>query len=292
MAKPSNLVKRFRIDKPATFRLADYDCADTGGIDIDKRDAKDKIADDVARLAELQERLYAGGRWALLIVLQGMDASGKDSAIEHVMSGINPQGCEVTSFKQPTPHELAHDFLWRHAARLPERGRIGTFNRSHYEEVLTVRVHPELLAKQRLPEVDTRRIWSQRFEDIRAFEQRLARNGTKVLKFFLHISKKEQRQRFLDRLDDPAKRWKFSFGDVAERKLWPRYMAAYEDMIRHTSTAHAPWYVVPSDHKWFSRLVIARALTETLTRLHPHPPAIDKATLRKLMAERKALAAE
>jgi PPK2 family polyphosphate:nucleotide phosphotransferase len=290
--KTKNLLKQFRIDKPKQFRLADHDCADTGGLDIDKDDGKAALADDVGRLEELQERLYAGGHWAVLVVLQGMDASGKDSAIDHVMSGINPQGCEVTSFKQPSTNELAHDFLWRHALRLPERGRIGIFNRSHYEEVLTVRVHPELLAKQRLPEVNKRDIWQQRYEDIRAFERHLARNGTAVVKFMLNLSRKEQRQRFLDRIDQPDKNWKFSFGDIEERKLWPRYMTAYEDMIRNTSTPEAPWYVVPADHKWFSRMVIASALVETLTRLHPHPPTVDKPTLRKLKQARKALAAE
>jgi len=290
--KTKTLLKQFRIDHPAKFRLADHDADDTGGFDIDKDEVKANLADDIARLAELQECLYAGGRWSLLVVLQGMDTAGKDSAIKHVMSGINPQGCEVTSFKQPSAEELKHDFLWRHAKRVPERGRIGIFNRSHYEEVLTVRVHSELLAKQRLPDVNKRKIWSQRFEDIRAFEQHLARNGTQVVKFFLNVSRKEQRQRFLDRIDEPDKRWKFSLGDIEERKLWPRYMNAYEDMIRQTSRPDAPWYVVPADHKWFSRLVIAAALVDTLARLHPHPPKVDKAMLRRLKAARKALVAE
>jgi PPK2 family polyphosphate:nucleotide phosphotransferase len=290
--KAKDLLAKFRIDRPDEFRLADHDGADSCGIDIDKGDAKDLLADDIQRLAKLQERLYAERRWAVLVVLQGMDASGKDSAIEHVMSGINPQGCEVTSFKAPSSQELDHDFLWRHVARLPERGHIGIFNRSHYEEVLVVRVHPELLEKQRLPATHNGDIWAQRFEDIRAFERHLVRNGTQVLKFFLNVSRKEQRQRFLDRIDEPEKRWKFSLGDVEERKLWPRYMDAYEDMIRHTSTPEAPWYVVPADHKWFSRLVIATALRDTLERLNPQPPTIDKAALRQLEAARKALLAE
>ena len=208
------------------------------------------LAEGIERLTDLQERLYADGRWSVLIVLQAMDAAGKDSVIKHVMSGINPQGCEVHSFKQPSEEELAHDFLWRVGQRLPANGRIGIFNRSHYEEVLTVRVHPELLERQQLPKgLAGKDIWQQRFEDIRAFERHLARNGTLVLKFFLNVSKEEQRKRFLDRIEEPAKRWKFSMGDVAERKLWDKYMAAYEDMIRQTSRPEAPWFVVPADQQ-------------------------------------------
>ena len=266
--KLDNIAKRFRIDKPDKFRLSDHDPAECYGLTIDKKEAKTMLAEGIERLSELQERLYADGRWSVLIVLQAMDAAGKDSIIKHVMSGINPQGCEVHSFKQPSAEELQHDFLWRVAQRLPTNGRIGIFNRSHYEEVLTVRVHPELLDREKLPKPAAGKdIWQQRFEDIRAFERHLARNGTLILKFFLNISKDEQRKRFLDRIDEPAKRWKFSMGDVAERKLWDKYMAAYEDMIRHTSTPEAPWFVVPADHKWFTRMVVAGAMVQAMQGL-------------------------
>jgi PPK2 family polyphosphate:nucleotide phosphotransferase len=291
--KPAELLSRFRIDRPERFRLVEYDCAETCGADMSKAEAKAALADDVARLMDLQERLYAHNRWALLLILQGMDASGKDSAIKHVMSGVNPQGCHVTSFKAPSAEELDHDFLWRHAVKLPERGRIGIFNRSYYEEVLVVRVHPELLARQRLPDaIASPRIWSKRFTDICAFERHLENNGTRVLKFFLNISKDEQRRRFLDRLDEPGKRWKFSSLDVAERKLWPRYMAAYQDMIRHTSTPHAPWYVVPADDKWFSRMIIASAMVQTLQSLHLRFPRVGKAQQAQMDRARRLLLAE
>jgi PPK2 family polyphosphate:nucleotide phosphotransferase len=241
-------------------------------------------------LRDLQERLYAQDSWSLLIVIQAMDAAGKDSTIEHVMSGVNPQGCQVHSFKQPSSEELDHDFLWRCATRLPERGRIGIFNRSYYEEVLVVRVHPELLAAQRLPPpVVSRRIWKERFQDINAFERHLHRSGVAVLKFFLHVSKDAQRDRFLARMDTPAKNWKFSAGDVREREHWHEYMAAYEDMIRHTATPHAPWYVVPADHKWFTRLVVADAVSETLKRLDLHFPAMSPGKRKELDAARAAL---
>jgi PPK2 family polyphosphate:nucleotide phosphotransferase len=291
--KTAKLLKHFRIDKPARFRLAAHDAADTCGLDMSKGEAKAAIKDDIERLSQLQERLYAEHRWAVLVILQGIDASGKDSAIEHVMAGINPQGCQVTSFKAPSASEREHDFLWRHVVRLPPRGSIGIFNRSYYEEVLVVRVHPELLAQQRLPgKVDKKHIWTQRFSDICAFERYLVKNGTRVVKFFLNVSKTEQRKRFLDRLDDPDKHWKFNPGDLAERKLWSRYTAAYQDMIRHTSTPEAPWYVVPADDKWFCRMVIAAALVETLEQIDPHYPPVDKAMRQQIRKARKALLAE
>jgi len=290
---PSKLIKRFRIDDPDDFRLASFDCADTCGLDLDKDDAKAMLAQDIKQLADLHKRLYADGRWAVLIVLQGMDAAGKDGVISHVMTGLNPQGCEVRSFKAPSEEELAHDFLWRTAIRLPERGRIGIFNRSHYEEVLVVRVHPELLERRKLPKkLLAKDIWKHRFKDIRAFERHLARNGVAVLKFFLHISREEQRQRLLARLDEPDKRWKFSMGDIAERRLWDKYMAAYEDTIRATSTPEAPWYVVPADNKPFARLVVAAAMIETLEELDLQFPKIEGATLKELQKVRAALLAE
>lgn len=289
----SKLLKRFRIDHPGRFRLAAFDCADTCGLDLDKDDAKATLADDIARLARLQQRLYADGRWALLIVLQGMDASGKDGVIGHVMTGLNPQGCSVHAFKAPSEEELAHDFLWRAAIRVPERGRIGIFNRSHYEEVLVVRVHPELLARQQLPPMLVGKdIWRQRFEDIADFERHLARSGVAVLKFFMHISKEEQRKRLLDRVDEPAKRWKFSMTDIAERGRWDQYMAAYEDMIRATSRPAAPWYLVPADNKWFARLTVARAMIETLEGLDLEFPSIRGAALQELHRVRAALLRE
>ncbi len=286
-------IKRFEIDKPARFRLADCATADTGGLDIEKDEAKRLIAEDIKQLAHLQERLYADGRYALLVVLQGMDAAGKDSVIKHVLSGINPQGCSVHSFKAPSTEELGHDFLWRSAVRLPERGRIGIFNRSYYEDVLVVRVHPELLARGKLPpQRETKNIWNERFEDIRAFERHLTRSGTVLVKFHLRISPDEQRRRFFDRLDDSTKRWKFSVGDIAERKLWDQYMAAYEDMIRNTSTPEAPWYVVPADHKWFAQLVVAGVLVDTLERLKPQFPAADGLTAPEIKKAREKLLAE
>jgi PPK2 family polyphosphate:nucleotide phosphotransferase len=289
-AKP---VKQYRIDKPDRFRLASYDPADTGGIAHDKKDGKAMLAEDVERLAELQARLYAHGRWAVLVVLQGMDTAGKDGVIKHVMSAINPQGCDVHPFKAPSEEELAHDFLWRAANRLPERGHIGIFNRSYYEETLVVRVHTEMLARQKLPEkLLGKDIWKERFHDIRGFERHLANSGVVVLKFFLHISKEEQRQRLLARIDDPAKRWKFSMGDIAERKLWDKYMEAYEDMIRATSRAQAPWYVVPADHKWFARLVVARAMVEALEGLDLAFPKVADDALVELEKVRTALEAE
>lgn len=288
-----HIAKRFRVDRPGKFRLAKHDPAECYGLTADKHEAQIMLAEGIERLTELQQRLYADDRWSVLIVLQAMDAAGKDSTIKHVMSGLNPQGVEVHSFKQPSPEELQHDFLWRVAQRLPTSGRIGIFNRSHYEEVLTVRVHKQLLEQQKLPKrLVGKNIWQQRYDDIRAFERHLVRNGTLVLKFFLNLSKEEQRKRFLDRIDEPGKRWKFSMGDVKERKLWPTYMAAYEEMIRETSTPEAPWFVVPADHKWFTRMVVAGALVQELDALDLEYPKVTGKALKELKKARKALQAE
>ena len=291
--KLAQIIKRFRIDRPEKFRLADFDPADTCGLDIEKADAKAMLADGVERLSALQEKLYAQNSFAVLAVFQAMDAAGKDGAIKHVMSGVNPQGCQVHSFKAPSHEELDHDFLWRIAKALPERGRIGIFNRSHYEEVLVVRVHPEMLARQRLPQQRTGKdFWDERFKSIRAFERHLARNGVLVLKFFLHVSKEEQRKRFLARLEEPGKRWKFEMGDVAERKLWDKYMHAYEAAIRHTSRPGAPWHVVPADNKWFARLVVAAAMIDAMEGLRQEFPKVQGAALKELQRMRGALLAE
>ena len=291
--KAESLIAHLRVDHPKRFRLADVDPADSFGLDIEKDEARTMLAEDIKRLADLQERLYAQDRWALLVILQGVDTAGKDGVIEHVMSGVNPQGCQIHSFKAPSEEELDHDFLWRNITRLPERGRIGIFNRSYYEEVLVVRVHPEILAGEKLPpELVTRNIWQHRFKDIRAFERYLSRNGTEILKFHLRISKEEQRRRLLARLDEPAKRWKFSMHDVAERKLWDKYMAAYEDMIRHTSTPEAPWHVVPADRKWFAHLAIAATIVERLERLDLQFPKVEGPALAEMRKVRKALMAE
>jgi PPK2 family polyphosphate:nucleotide phosphotransferase len=288
---PSKLIKRLRIDDPDRFRVAAFDPADTGG--LDKDDAEAMLVDDVKRLAELQQCLYSDGRWALLVVLQGMDAAGKDGVIKHVMTGLNPQGCSVHAFKAPSEEELDHDFLWRAGLRVPERRRIGIFNRSHYEETLVVRVHPEMLKRQHLPpKLVGKSIWKERFQDIRKFERHLARNGVAVLKFFLHVSREEQRQRLLERLEQPAKRWKFSKTDIAERNRWDEYMAAYEDTLRGTSREVAPWYVVPADRKWFARLVVARAMIETLESLDLQYPKIEGAALTELEQVAAALEAE
>jgi PPK2 family polyphosphate:nucleotide phosphotransferase len=291
--KLAKILKACRVDKPEHFRLADYDPAETFGLSTNIEDVKLILADGVARLGEMQQRLYANGRWAVLVALQGMDAAGKDGVIKHVMSGINPQGCEVHAFKAPSAEELAHDFLWRTVRALPQRGHIGIFNRSHYEEVLVVRVHPEMLARQKLPpNVTDGRIWEQRFKDIRGFERHLARNGTRVLKFHLRISKEEQRKRFLARLNEPVKRWKFSMADVTERQRWDDYMAAYEDMIRGTSTNDAPWYVVPADHKRVAWVVVSAAIVEALEELKPEYPKIEGQALEALKAAEQALKAE
>jgi PPK2 family polyphosphate:nucleotide phosphotransferase len=280
---PSEIIARFRIDKGSDFKLGDRDPRDTCGLDIEKNDAKDLLATGIKRLSKLQERLYAQGRWAVLAILQGLDTAGKDGVIKHVLSGINPQGCEVHSFKQPSSLELAHDFLWRASVVLPARGRVGIFNRSYYEETVVVRVHPELLDKQNLPQkLVTGDIWKERYEDINNFELHLARSGTVPIKFFLHISKEEQLKRLLARIADPDKRWKFSLYDVEERKLWDKFTKAYEDTIRHTSTKHAPWYVVPADRKWFTRLVVAAALVERMEALDLQFPKVDEAQMSEL----------
>ncbi|MGA7387853.1 MAG: polyphosphate kinase 2 family protein [Pseudolabrys sp.] len=289
----NSIAKRFRIDSPDKFRLSTFDPGECHGLSVDKSEAKAMLAEGIEQLTDLQERLYACDRWSVLIVLQAMDAAGKDSVIKHVMSGLNPQGVEVHSFKQPSAEELDHNFLWRAARRLPERGRIGIFNRSYYEEVLVVRVHPELLERQQLPgSLEGKVIWQQRFDDICAFERHLTRNGTRILKFFLHVSKEEQRKRFLERIDEPAKRWKFSMGDVAERKLWDKYMAAYEDMIRQTSRPETPWFVVPADHKWFTRMVVAGALVQELQALGLDFPKVEGKALKELQDVGKALKKE
>jgi PPK2 family polyphosphate:nucleotide phosphotransferase len=291
--KLDSIAKRFRIDRPDKFRLSDHNARECCGLSIDKSEAKAMLAEGIERLSDLQQRLYAQNQWSVLIVLQAMDAAGKDSLIEHVMSGINPQGVDVHSFKQPSEEELAHDFLWRVGTKLPARGRIGIFNRSHYEEVLTVRVHPELLERQRLPkETMGKDIWHRRFQDIRTFERHLARNGILVLKFFLNVSRAEQRKRFLDRIDEPGKRWKFSMGDITERKLWPKYMHAYDDLIRQTSTPDAPWFVVPADNKWFTRLVVAGAVVEAMDRLKLEFPRVQGKRLKELHKVRRALKAQ
>ena len=291
--KPAKILKRLRVDDPNRFKLSSIDPEDCFGLDLDKSEAKAMLADDIKRLAELQERLYAHDRWSVLVVLQAMDAAGKDGVIKHVMSGVNPQGCEVHPFKVPSADELDHDFLWRVAMRLPSRGRIGIFNRSHYEEVLVVRVHHEFLQRQKLPApLVTKNIWQERFSDIRAFERHLARNGTVVIKVFLHVSKEAQRRRMLDRLEEPGKRWKFSMGDIAERKRWNDYMAAYQDMIRATSREHAPWYVIPADNKPFARLMVAAALIETLEGLNLHYPRVTGSALAEMQQVRTALLAE
>ncbi len=286
----SKFAELYRVDDPDKFRLKDWDPGDTNHLDIEKKEAKELLAEGVDRLSELQERLYAQDRWAVLLIFQAMDAAGKDSVIEHVMKGVNPQGCEVHSFKQPSQEELDHDFMWRSARCLPERGRIGVFNRSYYEEVLVVRVHPEILAKERMPaELVTKDIWKERFKDIRAFERYLARNGTLILKFFLHVSKDEQKRRFLERIEEPSKNWKFSMGDVEERKLWDKYMDAYEDMIRNTSRPEAPWHVVPADNKWFTRLVVAAEVVEALDRLGLKYPPVTGAAREDLEKARQIL---
>lgn len=285
-----NLVKPFRVTDGKQFRLKDIDPGDTRGLHLDKDDAQSLLDQGVARLRALQEMLYAQDCWAVLLIVQGMDAAGKDSVIKHVMSGLNPQACEVHSFKQPSHEELNHDYLWRTNRRLPERGRIGIFNRSYYEEVLIVRVHPELLGAERIPtQLVGKQVWRERFEDINALERYLTRNGIAICKFFLDISKEEQRRRFLDRLNDPDKVWKFEPHDVAERQHWKDYMRAYEDMVRHTSTDYAPWYVVPADHKWFTWLTVAEIVIDRLERLDLAYPTLDQPDREALQAARIAL---
>jgi len=288
--KARKLAKPFRVTDDS-FRLKDIDPDDTLDLTAeDKPRAKEALAMGVSLLTEFQDMLYAQDRWALLLIFQAMDAAGKDSAIKHVMSGVNPQGCEVHSFKAPSNEDLDHDFMWRCARRLPERGRIGIFNRSYYEETLVVRVHREFLEKQKLPpELVTKDIWEERFQDIRHIERYLTRNGVVIRKFFLHVSKKEQKKRFLERIEEPEKHWKFSAADIKERQYWDDYMKAYEDMIQNTATKHAPWYVVPADNKWFTRVVVAAAVIETLASLNLHYPEVSKEKLKELGAAKKAL---
>jgi len=287
-----SVFEELRVPPGGKFRLKDRDPAHTAGFES-KKEAKDRLVQGIERLRELQERLYASDRYALLLIFQAMDAAGKDSTIEHVMSGVNPQGCQVYSFKAPSAEELDHDFLWRTNRSLPERGRIGVFNRSYYEEVLVVRVHPSILADEKLPaELVDEGIWKHRFKDINARERYLSRNGTVILKFFLHVSKEEQRRRFLARLDEPQKNWKFSVSDVKEREHWEEYMAVYEDMLEATSTGHAPWYVIPADHKWFMRMAVADIIVETLQGLKLEYPTVTEEKRRELEAARKMLEEE
>jgi PPK2 family polyphosphate:nucleotide phosphotransferase len=288
----SKLASAFRVDHGKPFRLKDFDPADTKNL-LAKDRAAELHESDIALMQDLQAKLYAQDQWALLLIFQAMDAAGKDGVISHVFSGVNPQGCEVSSFKQPSAEELDHDFLWRATKRLPQRGRIGIFNRSYYEEVLVVRVHQEFLAKQHLPpKLITDNIWEERFGDICNLESYLTRNGIVVRKFFLHISKEEQRQRFLARLEDPEKNWKFSDADVRERECWDDYMDAYQDMIRNTASPHAPWYVVPADHKWFTRAVVSAVIIEALKELKLAFPKVDRARRKDLEAARRRLVKE
>jgi PPK2 family polyphosphate:nucleotide phosphotransferase len=287
--KTAKLAKSYRVDDGTHFRLKDFDPADTGHWQL-VDEAKQQLQKDISRLEDLQDKLYAQGQWALLLIFQAMDAAGKDGTIKHVMSGVNPEGCQVYSFKVPSDTELQHDFLWRTTRHLPERGHIGIFNRSYYEEVLVVRVHSEALKNERLPpSLVTKDIWEERFEDIHSFERHMARSGTVIRKFFLHLSKKEQKKRFLARLEEPAKNWKFSASDFHEREYWDDYQKAYEEMIRNTATKHAPWYVVPADNKWFTHLVVAGVVVETLEELGLCYPKVDAAKRKEIQEATKAL---
>ena len=292
--KIEKMLKRYRIEEGKHFRLKDHDPGDTHGLKSEgKPEARELLTKGVEELARLQDVLAAQNRWALLVVFQAMDAAGKDGTIKHVMSGVNPQGVQVTSFKAPSTEEQDHDFLWRTMKHFPERGDIGIFNRSYYEEVLVVRVHPELLQKEKLPAaLLTKHIWRDRFEDINALERYLTRNGIAILKFFLHLSRKEQKRRFLERLDRPEKNWKFSTADVGEREHWDDYQDAYEDMIQNTASPNAPWYVVPADNKWFTRLVVAAAIVDALKGLKLAYPKVDGERKAELAAARKELIAE
>lgn len=286
----ARLLKRYRIEEARGFRLRKHDPADEGGLTLEREEAEALLAAGQRRLAELQDKLYAQDRWAVLCIVQAMDAAGKDGTIKHVFSGLNPQGCEVTPFKAPTSAELDHDFLWRHAVALPRRGHIGIHNRSWYEEVLVARIHPEIIQRQKLPQrVVGKRIYDERLEDIAGFERYLARNGVVVLKFFLHVSPEEQRRRFLARIVDPAKNWKFNAADVAERQHWDAYSEAYEQAIRATAAPHAPWYVVPADRKWFCRLVVAGAMEQALESLDLHYPAPNPEDMARLQQAKTAL---
>jgi PPK2 family polyphosphate:nucleotide phosphotransferase len=288
----SRLAEPYCITKGEKFRLKDWDPADTNGVK-NKQHAQNILDAREGVLSHLQEKLYAQDRWALLVVLQALDAAGKDGVIKHVMSGVNPQGCDVHSFKSPSNEELDHDYLWRTNKCIPPRGKIGIFNRSYYEEVLVVRVHPTLLRAEKLPdELITKHIWDQRYEDINAFEEYLTQNGVVIRKFFLHVSKEEQKKRFLERLEDPKKNWKFSMADVNERAFWKDYQEAYDEMIRNTATKHAPWFVVPADNKWFTRLIVASAIIQALDELHLSFPEVDKTKKKELEAVRASLLAQ
>ncbi len=291
LKRSRKFAKPFCVTDGKKFRLKDFNPKDT--LDLkseDKPKAQAALKDGVELLVELQDKLYAQDRWSVLLIFQAMDAAGKDSAIKHVMSGINPQGCQVFSFKAPTTEELDHDFMWRCLKRLPERGRIGIFNRSYYEETLVVRVHEEILKNQKLPEkLITKHIWDERFQDIRNIEKYLTRNGTVIRKFFLHVSKEEQKKRFLERIDNPDKNWKFEFEDVHEREYWDDYMKAYEDMIRNTATKDSPWYVVPADNKWFTRLVVAAAVIDAMVSLDLKYPEVGDAKLKELVEAKSLL---
>jgi PPK2 family polyphosphate:nucleotide phosphotransferase len=292
MSWASKLADQYRVDHRKKFQLKDFDPGDTGHI-RSKSEAQQLLKKGIANMRELQAKLYAQGRWSVLIILQAMDAAGKDGVIKHVMSGVNPQGCKVHAFKQPSVEELNHDYMWRAAYRLPERGQIGIFNRSYYEEVLVVRVHPDILNNQRIPEeLIGKKIWQERFEDISNFERYLARNGTVVRKFFLNLSKQEQKRRFMARLDTPEKNWKFSAADVREREHWDDYMTAYEEMIAATSKKHSPWYVVPADNKWYTRLVVAAAIVDAMEELKLEYPKMTAEQKKELAAARKELEAK
>jgi len=288
------LSKPYRVRNGKKFRLKDVDPGDTGEhTSEDKPRAKEALQTGLGALTELQDMLYGQDRWSLLLIFQAMDAAGKDGTIKHVMSGVNPQGCQVSSFKAPTSEDLDHDYLWRCQKALPERGRIGIFNRSYYEETLVVRVHPEFLAGQKLPErCVTKRIWDERFQDIRAFERYLTRNGTIVRKFFLHVSKEEQQKRFLERIDLPEKNWKFSASDVRERRYWADYQHAFSEMLSHTSTPWAPWHVIPADHKWFARICAAAVIAQALMEIDPRYPVPDEAARQELLRAKAELEAE
>ena len=294
ISRARDFVRPYCVGAGDRFRLKDYDPDDTGDLTKeDKPRALEALANGIQAMAALQDKLYAQDKWSVLLIFQAMDAAGKDGAIKHVMSGLNPQGCQVASFKTPSAEELDHDFLWRCQKHLPERGRIGIFNRSYYEETLVVRVHPELLEKQKLhPSLISKDIWKQRFKDIRGFERYLHNNGIIVRKFFLNVSRGEQKKRFMERIENPEKNWKFSASDAQERGQWKDYMAAYEDMIRHTSTEESPWYVVPANNKWFTRIVVAAAVIEALASLKLRYPAVSPQQLKELAAAKRALHAE
>jgi PPK2 family polyphosphate:nucleotide phosphotransferase len=287
--KTAKLARSYRIENGKHFRLKDVDPGDTGKWKSED-EAKEQVQKDIARMTDLQAKLYAQDNWSLLLIFQALDAAGKDGTIKHVMSGVNPEGCDVHSFKTPSDTELQHDFLWRTTRHLPERGHIGIFNRSYYEEVLVVRVHSDVLKNEKLPpSLITNKIWEERFEDIRHFERHLERNGTVIRKFFLHLSKKEQKKRFLARLDEPEKNWKFSAADIRERGCWDDYQTAYEEMIRNTATKHAPWYVVPADNKWFTHLVVAAAIVETLEEMNLSYPKVHAAQRKEIERAKKEL---